>query len=52
MIVEVTKDKGKYDIFKFRQEQHGAVKAIVYGAAAFFTIGLSELITCTSYDLI
>ena len=38
----------KFDIFKFRQGQHGAVKAgkaVAYGAAAIMTLGLSEVIT-------
>ena len=42
-----TKDGRKYDIFKFMQGQHGAVKAgkaMAYGGAAVLTLGLSELI--------
>jgi hypothetical protein len=38
----------KYDICKFMQGQHGGVKAgkaVLYGTAAVFTLGLSEVIT-------
>lgn len=45
---ETDADGNKYDIFKFKQGQHGAVKAgkaVAYGAAAVLTLGLSEIIT-------
>ncbi len=48
VVTENDVDGKKYDIFSFRQGQHGAVKAgkaVAYGAAAFMTLGLSEVIT-------
>ena len=42
------KDGRKYDLFKFFQGQHTAVKAgkaVAYGSAAVLTLGLSELVT-------
>jgi len=47
ILTETDKDGRKYDIFKFFQGQHGAVKAgkaITYGTATVFTLGLSEVI--------
>lgn len=47
-IVSEKNDYGnKVDVFKFRQGTHGSIKAakaLGYGAAAFMTLGLSELI--------
>ena len=48
IITDTTRDGRKYDLFKFYQGQHGAVKAskaAAYGAAAVVTLGLSELVT-------
>ena len=48
MLTDKDKDGRMYDIFSFRQGQHGSVKAgkaVAYGAAAIFTLGLSEVIT-------
>ncbi len=48
LVTETDQDGRKYDIFKFMQGQHGAVKAgkaVLYGTAAVFTLGLSEVIT-------
>ncbi len=48
IVTETDQDGRKYDIFTFRQGQHGAVKAgkaVLYGTAAVFTLGLSEVIT-------
>lgn len=48
-VVSEKNDYGnKVDVFKFRQGTHGSIKAakaLGYGAAAFLTFGLSELIT-------
>lgn len=46
-VTETDKEGKKYDIFRFRQGQHGAVKAgkaVLYGTAAVFTLGLSEVV--------
>lgn len=44
-----TNDNGfKYDIFTFRQGQHGGVKAgkaVAYGFLAFASLGVSEIVT-------
>jgi len=48
IVTEVDADACKFDIFNFKQGQHGAVKAgkaVAYGTAAVFTLGLSEIIT-------
>jgi outer membrane protein assembly factor BamE (lipoprotein component of BamABCDE complex) len=48
VVTEVDADGRKYDIFKFMQGQNGGVKAgkaVLYGTAAVFTLGLSEVIT-------
>lgn len=48
IVTETAPDGRKYDVFKFYQGQHGAVKAakaVTYGAAAVVTLGLSELVT-------
>ncbi|HKI52128.1 MAG TPA: hypothetical protein VJ995_08650 [Geothermobacteraceae bacterium] len=48
VVTETGADGRKYDIFKFMQGQHGGVKAgkaVLYGTAAVFTLGLSEVIT-------
>jgi hypothetical protein len=47
VVTETAVDGRKYDIFKFMQGQHGGVKAgkaVLYGTAAVFTLGLSEVI--------
>ncbi len=47
VVTETDSDGQKYDIFKFRQGQHGAVKAgkaVLYGTAAVLTLGLSEVV--------
>lgn len=47
MLTDKDKDGHMYDIFHFRQGQHGGVKAgkaLVYGTAAVFTLGLSEIV--------
>lgn len=47
VVTEMDAQGYKYDIFKFIQGQHGAVKAgkaVAYGAAAVMTLGLSEVI--------
>jgi hypothetical protein len=48
IITDTARDGRKYDLFKFYQGQHTAVKAgkaVTYGAAAVVTLGLSELVT-------
>ena len=48
VVTDVDQEGRKYDIFKFKQGQNGAVKAskaVLYGAAAVCTLGLSEVIT-------
>ncbi|MCG8619977.1 MAG: hypothetical protein MI802_27470, partial [Desulfobacterales bacterium] len=48
ILTETDANGAKYDLFKFMQGQHGAVKAgkaVIYGTAALFTLGFSELIT-------
>lgn len=47
-MTENDKDGRKFDIFTFSQGQHGALKAgkaVLYGTAAVFTLGLSEVVT-------
>jgi hypothetical protein len=47
VVTESDKEGRKYDIFQFRQGQHGAVKAgkaVLYGTAAVLTLGLSEVV--------
>lgn len=48
VVSELGADGRAYDIFRFMQGQHGGVKfgkAALYGTAAVFTLGLSEVIT-------
>ena len=45
---EKQEDGTTIDVFKFMQGQHAAAKAgkgILYGAAALFTLGISEIVT-------
>ncbi len=48
VVTEKGDDGRRYDIFSFKQGQHGAAKAgkaVFYGVAAVATLGISELIT-------